>query len=167
MSRGARCIAFCLIAISVLVLGEKRAFAQSGGWTWVSGSSTAPATQTTPAGGYLPTGYPGQPGIFGTLGVPAAGNVPGAREEATGWTDSKGNLWLFGGFGYGADGCFGLLNDLWKFDPSTIQWTWVSGSSTCNEPGIFGTQGQPAAANAPGGKSGAAGWIESGGELCL
>jgi Galactose oxidase, central domain len=167
MSRVIRCFAFGVLAFGCLIPGASSAVAQGGQWTWVSGSSTAPATQTTPARGYLPTGYPGQPGIFGTLGVPAAGNVPGAREEATEWADSKGNLWLFGGAGYDANGCFGLLNDLWKFDPSTIQWTWVSGSSTCNQPGIYGTLGQPAAANAPGGKFGAAGWVDSSGNLWL
>ena len=39
----------------------------------------------------------GQVGVYGTKGVPDAANVPGAREESISWTDSHGNLWLFGG----------------------------------------------------------------------
>ena len=27
------------------------------------------------------------------------------------------------------------FNDLWKYAPSTGQWTWVSGDSTSNQPG--------------------------------
>ena len=38
-----------------------------------------------------------QPGVYGTQGIAAASNVPGGRENAVSWTDSKGNLWLFGG----------------------------------------------------------------------
>ena len=58
---------------------------------------------------------------------PAASNVPGARYGAVSWTDSSGNLWLFGGFGYDSTGGSGYLNDLWQYSPSTGQWTWVSG----------------------------------------
>jgi hypothetical protein len=54
-----------------------------------------------------------QSGTYGTQGTPAAGNVPTAREWAVGWTDTSGNLWLFGGFNSsGAD-----LNDLWEYQP--------------------------------------------------
>jgi hypothetical protein len=67
-----------------------------GQWTWISGSSVAM-----------------QSGTYGTQGTPAAGNVPTAREWAVGWTDTSGNLWLFGGFNSsGAD-----LNDLWEYQP--------------------------------------------------
>jgi len=57
-------------------------------WTWKGGSSTVGSNGA-------------QPGVYGTLGTPAAGNIPGGREEASSWTDSSGNRWLFGG--YGAD----------------------------------------------------------------
>jgi hypothetical protein len=50
----------------------------------------------------------GQPGIYGTLGTAATGNIPGARFGAASWTDNKGNLWLFGGQGFdGTDFNFG------------------------------------------------------------
>jgi hypothetical protein len=38
----------------------------------------------------------GQPGIYGTLGASAATNIPGRRDSAAIWTDSSGDLWLFG-----------------------------------------------------------------------
>ena len=60
-----------------------------------------------------------QIGTYGTKGVPDAANVPGARINSVSWTDSDGNLWLFGGYGYGSTSS-GYLNDLWRYDPDTI-----------------------------------------------
>jgi hypothetical protein len=70
----------------------------------MSGSSTLPAKGVIP-------------GVYGTQGVSAAANVPGARVLAVSWTDASGNLWLFGGDGYGANGTSGNLNDLWRYQP--------------------------------------------------
>ncbi|MGA2754556.1 MAG: kelch repeat-containing protein [Terracidiphilus sp.] len=136
-------------------------------WTWISGSSAVP-----PSGGTL---Y-GQPGVYGTLGTPAPGNVPGGRDSAASWTDSSGNLWLFGGDGsdVGCVGCF--FNDLWKFNPSTSQWTWMGGSSTatcttrgvaCVWDGVYGTLGVPAAGNVPGSRAWTASWTDSSGNFWL
>jgi N-acetylneuraminic acid mutarotase len=122
----------------------------SGEWMWMSGSNTVK-----------------QPGVYGTLGVPAAGNVPGARLQAVSWTDSSGNLWLFGGNGYDGLGAGGRLNDLWKYTPSTGEWTWVSGSNTANQPGVYGTLGVPAAGNVPGARLQAVSWTDSSGNLWL
>jgi len=36
-------------------------------------------------------------GVYGTQGVAAASNMPGARWRAVGWTDSNGDFWLFAG----------------------------------------------------------------------
>jgi hypothetical protein len=60
----------------------------------------------------------GHPGVYGTLGTPAAGNIPGGRAYIVSWTDISGNLWLFGGAGYDANGSYGWLNDLWKYQPA-------------------------------------------------
>ena len=59
------------------------------------------------------------PAIYGTPGTPSASNGPGARYSASSWTDSSGNLWLFGGVGYDSGGADGNLNDLWRYSPST------------------------------------------------
>ena len=39
-------------------------------------------------------------GVYGTLGSGTTSTTPGAREIAISWTDSNGDLWFFGGFGY-------------------------------------------------------------------
>ncbi len=75
-------------------------------WVWMSGSSAVGSNGS-------------QPGVYGTLGTPAAGNIPGGRTMASSWTDSNGNFWLFGGFGDDANDTAGYLNDLWEFNPST------------------------------------------------
>jgi len=71
-----------------------------------------------------------QSGVYGVQGVPTVANLPGGRSAALTWTDSKGNVLLFGGCGYTAAGVQDGLNDLWKFTPATGQWTWMSGSSS-------------------------------------
>jgi len=119
-------------------------------WTWVSGSDTA-----------------NQLGIYGMKGVPAPSNVPGSRVSATSWIDSGGNLWLFGGFGPGPSVGGILFNDLWKYDPATDQWTWVSGSNTSDQPGVYGTKGVADPLNVPGSKENPMSWSDPRGKLWL
>jgi hypothetical protein len=55
------------------------------------------------------------------LPAPAsASNAPGDRTAAVSWTDSSGNFWLFGGYGYDSTGALGQLYDLWRFQPWPI-----------------------------------------------
>lgn len=119
-------------------------------WTWMSGSNLTDAT-----------------GVYGTQGVAAAGNVPGARQQALSWTGADGRLWLFGGSGYGASGAPNYLSDLWVYDPTTQMWTWVSGSTGANATGVYGTQGVASSSNAPGARSNAMNWTDSAGHLWL
>jgi hypothetical protein len=53
--------------------------------------------------------------VYGTLGVAAAANAPGARIGSVSWIDSAGKGWLFGGSGYDSGGAVGTLNDLWVY----------------------------------------------------
>jgi N-acetylneuraminic acid mutarotase len=122
----------------------------STGWTWVSGRNTAE-----------------QAGAYGTKGTPDSTNVPGARFGSVSWIDAGGKLWLFGGVGFDSTETNGELNDLWKYDPATLEWTWVSGSDVLGQPGVYGTKGTPAPTNVPGARSLAASWIDSGGKLWL
>jgi hypothetical protein len=123
----------------------------SGGqWTWMGGSSIT-----------------GQPGVYGTQGSAAAGNIPGSREQAYAWTDSSGNFWLYGGNGYDSTGTYGFLNDLWEYSTTTGQWTWVSGSNLVNQPATYGTQGTGAAGNTPGARNGGMSWSDASGNFWL
>jgi hypothetical protein len=120
-------------------------------WTWVSGASTN-----------------GQMGVYGTQGIAASTNVPGARYGAANWTDGSGNLWLFGGYGNGSlNQVVGYLNDLWEFNPIAKTWTWVSGSNSINASGVYGTLGVAASTNVPGGRNGAVSWTDGSGNFWL
>ena len=119
-------------------------------WTWIKGSSSS-----------VP------PGVYGTPGTPAAANTPGGRSSAAVWTGRDGMLYLFGGAGHDGAGVSGLLNDLWKYDPATNQWTWLTGASTTNASPVYGAQGTPAPANTPGARRGAVSWTGADGALYL
>jgi N-acetylneuraminic acid mutarotase len=121
----------------------------SGEWTWVSGSNTANAS-----------------GVYGTLGVAATMNVPGAHGSSVTWTDASGNLWMFAGYGYDSTGAQGWLNSLWKYSPSSGMWTWLGGSNTINATGVYGTRGVAAPANVPGAVAGG-GWTDASGNVWL
>lgn len=138
-------------------------------WTWIGGNSNVGGncvTVNNPINGTSTT-YCGQPGIYGALGKPDAGNIPGGRYGAVSWTDGSGNFWLFGGSGFDSTGAFGYLNDLWEFTPSTHTWTWISGSSVVNQPGVYGSLGKPATGNVPGARYEANSWIDGSGSLWL
>jgi N-acetylneuraminic acid mutarotase len=119
-------------------------------WTWVSGSNTVD-----------------QPGLYGTQSTAAASNVPGARDSAVAWIDAGGQLWLFGGGGNDSAGSYGYLNDLWRYDPATLEWTWISGGNVCGRKGTYGTRGTAAASNVPGSRYGATSWLDANGDLWL
>lgn len=121
----------------------------SNNWTWMAGG---PATN--------------QYGIYGSQGVASNTNYPGARSAAATATDASGNFWLFGGGGNGAS-TSGVLNDLWKFDPTTNRWTWVKGSNEAGALGVYGTQGAEAAPNTPGCRSSAVSYCDSSGKFWL
>jgi hypothetical protein len=113
-------------------------------WTWVSGSQTANAAP-----------------VWGTEGIPNASNTPGATTLAVGWTDANGNLWLLDGQGSSSS------DAMWRFDPVTNAWTWMSGSKAIETPPTFGTRGVPGASNTPGNRWFAMGWTDANGNLWL
>ncbi len=119
-------------------------------WTWISGTNALD-----------------QPGLYGTLGTPSVSNLPGARSGSVTWIDAGGRLWLFGGEGTSSTSAAGHLNDLWKFDPATLEWTWVSGGDGVNAEGVYGTMQTAASTNIPGSREASVSWIDSGGDLWL
>jgi Bacterial Ig domain/Concanavalin A-like lectin/glucanases superfamily/PKD domain/Putative Ig domain/Galactose oxidase, central domain/Calx-beta domain len=98
------------------------------------------------------------PGIYGTLDTAAFTNTIGARGDAVSWADPNGTLWVFGGQGLAEGKVIGVLGDLWKRDPITLEWTWVSGSKALNSRANYGAQGEGAPTNQPGARSGAVSW---------
>ena len=80
----------------------------------------------------------------------AMASGPGPRWGSSGWTDLSGNLWLFGGQGFGTGGGLDpvLLNDMWECTPgasvdsngagtSACPWAFKGGSPTGNTTGIY------------------------------
>lgn len=111
-------------------------------WVWVGGPNVAKKV-----------------GTYGTLGVAAAANIPGARSESASWVDQNGDFWLFGGSGYATSATTaGHLNDLWKRDALSGEWTWMGGSNTINTVGKYGIPGVSAGDVWPGARSGAVSW---------
>ncbi len=110
-----------------------------------------------------------QSGTYGTRGVADAANQPGSRLQAAGWSDTSGDLWLFGGYGWDDSGYGGkMMNDLWKYhrtSPLTGEWTWMAGASTGNQSAVFGTAGVPNPANHPGARRATAGVADSAGNI--
>lgn len=121
----------------------------SNQWTWVHGDKTID-----------------RPGVYGTKGVEHSNNRPGARYGANTWTDASGHLWLFGGYGYD-NANVGMLNDVWKYNPSTNRWTWVSGDKFIDKPGVYGTKGVASPSNTPGSRYVASTWADGNGNLWL
>nr|MBK9650650.1 hypothetical protein [Bacteroidota bacterium] len=127
----------------ILNLATITIYAQSGVWTWISGDSTSNSL-----------------GVFGAQGVPSANNHPPGVYEPCEWKDKQGNFWVYGGnSGY---------SDLWKFNPGTLEWTWVKGSGFINQPAIYGTKGVATIANTPGTRKYAStSWVDTAGNFWL
>ena len=95
-------------------------------------------------------GITNQSGVYGTILVPSATNLPGARNFGwPSWVDTAGDLWMFSGYGYDAIGNDEELNDLWRYNIATNEWTWMKGPNTGFDPGSYGTFQVEAATNNP------------------
>lgn len=76
-------------------------------WTWMHGPQN------------------GTNGNYGVQGVPSPTNQPPARHECSAtWVDTSGNLWMYGGYLN-----FGEGGDLWHYNISTNEWTFMAGST--------------------------------------
>jgi len=153
----------------------------TGLWTWLNGltsCSLGPTPLSNP--NYTWESTTAYTGVFGTQGVPAPGNMPAVRKSAVSWIDGSGNLWLFGGISYtndacgyppnaGVNECIVFLDDLWKYNPSTNEWAWMSGSQTPDSSGVYGTQGVGSTSNYPSGREVLANntWADNQGNLWL
>ncbi len=133
-----------ILSIQIFLPIGRQAFSQGGIWTWISGSNLLADN-----------------GIYGTQGMPSINNRPPANYEYVEWKDNAGNFWIYGG-------TFPPLSDLWKFNPQTLEWTWVKGNALSSQVAIYGTQGVSDPLNTPGMRAyGATTWIDTSGNLWL
>ena len=108
-------------------------------WTWIGGSPVSKVA-----------------GNYGTRGIETSGNQPPPRVyHSLVYHRAMDALVVFGGqrarsFGSAID----PLNDLWKWNPATGYWTWLSGRNVTGEADVFGAVGVADAKNVPGSRSG-------------
>ena len=123
-------------------------------WTWVGGADVT-----------------NNSGVYGPKNISSQAYLPCSRMGATNWTDVEGNFWIFGGEGMIQDFFSGTsLNDLWKYNPKTNEWTWVNGQYTPGRPypgGSFGVKGVAAPDNNPVCRYGGTGWVDKLGNFWL
>src|SRR6188768_2290060 len=136
---------FLRIQLFVLLsLFSSTVFSQAGMWTWISGSNVQGAL-----------------GVYGTQGVPSVNNYPPGLYEYSEWKDLQGNFWLYGGWDP-------PYSDLWKFNPSTLEWTWVKGNGFTFQNPVYGIKGVSNPANTPGERPDcSASWVDLNGNLWL
>lgn len=125
--------------IIILIIFFQDIRSQNGIWTWMKGDN-----------------LPGQSPNYGTQGIASPTNKPGFTYEGTEWKDLSGNFWLYDNY------------DLWKFNPSTLEWTWIKGPQGVNSYGVYGIQGVSSPSNHPGTRSlCSASWVDNTGNLWL
>jgi hypothetical protein len=116
-------------------------------WTWMGGTS-----------------FVDDAGNYGTMGVTNSTNLPRARMPGCIWNDQAGNIYLFSGSG-NSGSTSGTMNDLWKYNMITGQWTWLKGSNTFHPEGYWGALGISNASNIPNGRTDAIPWKDNSNNL--
>ena len=112
-----------------------------GQWVWIAGPSST-----------------GDSAVSGDLCEPGIEFHPAARyENRSTVIDTNGNVLMFGGF---TSAPVRNMNDLWRYNSETNEWTWIAGSHVPNQSSVFGTKGVPDAANAPGSRGGSVAWLD-------
>jgi hypothetical protein len=131
-----------------IILFHGAAIAQTPGeWTWMTGDSIFH-----------------QPANFGIQGVPSPTNKPSNVYEGCEWVDNSGNFWIYGG----CSSTYGVLADMWKFDPSTNEWTWMNGPGGFGGVRVCGIKGVAAATNHPGPRGwGMLSWLDTTGNFWM
>ncbi len=124
-------------------------------WRWVMGDE--PTSQT--ATGNRTATYPVNKGEEG---------IPGGRCAAVTWTDTAGNLWMYGGSGVTATTTTGNLGDIWKFDVTQEKWYWMGGVKTTNAAVDYNGASAPGTPGGfPGGRQSLAGWRDQNDNLYI
>ena len=110
-------------------------------WTWISGNNTVNAN-----------------GFYGTKGVPSVNNYPSGG-ATLGFDPVQNCIYLHNTGGTLSSTSFmstsnwfliGTLNDLWMYNISSTEWTWVSSGDALDVYTVYGTKGIPSANSYPG-----------------
>ena len=112
-------------------------------WTWLKG--------------FNGTTIPTSTGSYGTMGVPSSTNLPSGRWNAMSWILNN-KFYLMGGSGLIGN----YNNDLWEYDPTTNNWTWIKGSNTPDAVGNYGTIGVESSTNVSGARASSSTWVVNG-----
>jgi N-acetylneuraminic acid mutarotase len=140
-------ISFSITSSSTLITNAQ----VQDSWTWISGDNTRDQSPS-----------------YGEIGFEAPSNLPGARQGSATWYDESNNcIWLFGGYGYDNDSYTGYLNDIWRYNFSSNQWTWIDGPVLRNYPTINGSQGEFGETYIPSARYLSTCWIDKNGHLWL
>ncbi len=135
-----------LLSALLFVFTFTNADAQVSMWSWIKGDSISSL-----------------PPVAGDQGIPALENSPAGAYNCIGWVDNEGMFWSFGG-----SGSHGWRGDLWRFNPNTLEWTWMKGTQEGNNPGSYGEMGVPSETNSPPSRGfGVANWTDLEGNLWL
>jgi hypothetical protein len=59
----------------------------------------------------------------------------------------------------------GKMNDLWKYNATLNQWTWIHGPYLQNQLGVYGSRGVGTTSTISGGRSYAAYWVDASGNF--
>lgn len=118
---------------------------QAQDWAWIGGTQNSD-----------------DPGSYGTINVTAPSNIPPGREDFTLEVYEDSIMYLFGG-----RNSSGNFNDLWQYDSKNNVWTWISGSTSYDVSGTYGTQGTSAPTNFPGSRRRVASTIDNNGNLWI
>jgi gliding motility-associated-like protein len=119
-------------------------------WAWMSGTDE---TNVLP--------------VYEDVNVPTENGHPGSRSLASGWVGPVGDLWLFGGRGYGGNSGTSSLNNIWKYSIENNNWTLIKGEAREHAVAVYGTLGVPNSNNKPGGTSNALSWTAGDGTFWL
>jgi hypothetical protein len=95
-----------------------------------------------------------QVGIYGTINVFDSLNIPGSRFGHIGKALNDEIIFIFGGRGFDNLTQFQYLNDLWLFNTTSLQWKYISGDTTGNQIGIYGTINTYSSSNKISGRNG-------------
>jgi hypothetical protein len=132
--------------LNIIYLGDFWKYDLSANeWTWMGGDTIS-----------------GSLGHHGVMGVPSALNTPPAStENACTWVEGD-NLWFYGGMSQGP-----YIGDMWRYNITNDEWTWMNGDTTYGAVPVYGTLGVSSPTNFPGARICYTRWKDTNGDFWI